>query len=145
MIKRFKPKINSKILRIDSKNEVFDIIENRTFNEIEEEKLSFTIEYCKLNTKLDNLKINKSKLVKDASDNIKTINSLKEEKTIIDKEIRIYKEKEKLKIERETYAINQLNDYFTRIACETFLDKLIENKEKLTTKKEDKNKKLSTI
>ena len=126
MIHTLKERNLNKIIKIDSDSDVFDILKNEDIIKIEEDRKNSAINYCKITKDLDYLKSHTTIIpIKNSNEKIKL---LTKEKEVIDKKIKIFKNKEKFEIKREKENQNILTNYFKEIATENFLNDFIEHK-----------------
>ena len=126
MIHTLKERNLNKIIKIDSDSDVFDILKNEDIIKIEEDRKNSAINYCKITKDLDYLESHTTIIpIKNSNEKIKL---LTKEKEVIDKKIKIFKNKEKFEIKREKENQNILTNYFKEIATENFLNYFIEHK-----------------
>ena len=126
MIHTLKERNLNKIIKIDSDSDVFDILKNEDMIKIEKDRKNSAINYCKITKDLDHLESYTTIIpIKNSNEKIKL---LTKEKEVIDKKIKIFKNKEKFEIKREKENQNILTNYFKEIATENFLNDFIEHK-----------------
>lgn len=126
MIHTLKERNLNKIIKIDSDSDVFDILKNEDIIKIEKDRKNSAINYCKITKDLDYLESYTTIIpIKNSNEKIKL---LTKEKEVIDKKIKIFKNKEKFEIKREKENQNILTNYFKEIATENFLNDFIEHK-----------------